>query len=85
MKDINASVAKGELPKGLDFTGKEPDVVDFAKLQYNAFYRTYEYHESKIPNGMRWLPGIDEMIKFQMKNSTSPLEQHDEKIKISER
>jgi hypothetical protein len=85
MKDINASVARGELPQGFDFSLKQPDEIDYAKIQYNAFYKTYEYHESKIPNGMKWIPGMDKIIEHQMENSKSPLEQLEEKIKISDR
>jgi hypothetical protein len=92
MKDINASFAKGELPKGFDYTkDKEEGEIDLSKIQYNAFYKSYGYHESKIPYGLRYLPGIDEIIKTNMERSKTPLEHYndkfcpDEEIKISDR
>ncbi len=92
IKDINDSIARGELPKCLDYTKQETDDIDISKIQYNAFYKSFNYHESKIPCGMRYLPGINEMIKINMNNSLTPLEEYknkfepfDEEIKISDR
>lgn len=48
---INQQLLKGELPIELDFSEREPEIIDYDKIKYQAFYKTFEYASSKFPAG----------------------------------
>ena len=73
LREINKQLKKGKLPDELNFT-LEP-TLDFERLLYNAFYRTYEYHESKFPAGYENIPGFDLIIQDLADNAKTPLEE----------
>jgi len=76
---------KGELPEELDFRHKEqtPE-IDWAKIQYNTYYRSDEYITNLFPNSMAFqnLPGSDKIIESIRDNITTPLEEMKERQKI---
>ena len=68
----------GILPDALNYTGeKQFEGVDIQKLQYNAFYRSYDFYLNKFPKGMENLPGFGKVIEhIQEKNTdNSPLKE----------
>jgi len=76
IKDLNSGI----LPDTLNFslTQRPFDIKDLQKvkeLQYNAFYKSFEYHESKFPKGHEGIPGFDKIIQSIADNSLSPLEE----------
>lgn len=78
---LNRQLEKGILPAGLNFAPQlEPVVIDLEKLKYNAFFRTYEYAESKFPPGHQCIPGFDKVIELCQKNIKSPLEEIEERL-----
>ncbi len=78
---LNRQLEKGILPAGLNFAPQlEPVVIDLEKLKYNAFFRTYEYAESKFPSGHQCIPGFDKVIELCQKNIKSPLEEIEERL-----
>ena len=77
---LNKQLEKGILPAGLNFAPQlEPLVIDLEKLKYNSFYRSYEYAESKFPEGHQSIPGFEKVIELCQKNIKSPLEEIEER------
>lgn len=66
----------GILPSQLNFTVQD-NTIDIQKLQYNAFYRSYEFYESKFSNGYQGIPGFDKVIELCAQNNqdNSPLKE----------
>ena len=80
MSDTLARIIKqlknGELPPELNFTNKEQEEIDWSKVQYNAFYKSPSFFESKFPEGLvDNLPGFDKVIESMACNAQSPLEE----------
>lgn len=86
MDQINDLLSKGILPDELNFTGeKQFEGVDVARLQYNAFYRSYGFYLNKFPQGLENLPGFNKVIEtIQEQNAdNTPLKEIIEKKSIS--
>lgn len=79
---INKSLSLGIVPKELDFTIQPVDKVDWDKVRYNSFYRSYEFAESKFPPGYDSIPGFDKIIE-QCIPKLSPLEEIEMKQNIN--
>lgn len=85
MDNINLLLSQGILPDELNFTGEKPfEGVNVARLQYNAFYRSYDYYMSRFPAGLENLPGFDKVIEsIQEQNAdNTPLKEITEKKSI---
>jgi hypothetical protein len=73
---IIKQLKNGELPPELNFTNKEQEEIDWSKVQYNAFYKSPSFFESKFPEGLvDNLPGFDKVIETMACNAQSPLEE----------
>lgn len=60
---LNEQLNQGILPEELNFSNqKQSFEIDINKIKYNAFYRTYEFYESKFPDGYQSIPGFDKII-----------------------
>lgn len=46
-----------------------------AKIQYNSFYKTFDYWADKFPSGFLNLPGADKIINHMKDNAITPLEE----------
>jgi hypothetical protein len=77
VKELNEMFNKGILPDCLNFSIAPSYEVDLEKLQYNAFYRSYEFAESKFPVGHQSIPGMDKVIGSCQCKQT-PLEEMDD-------
>jgi len=80
LSSVNLDLKNGELPNLLNYSiqnQKQP--IDLDRLKYNAFYRSYEYAESKfdpkIINLIGDKPILDLVEKLQ---NTSPFEEYNE-------
>ena len=62
IKELNKQLSKGILPDVLNYT-IEQKPLDICDLKYNAFYRSYEFVESKFPKGYESIPGFDCVIQ----------------------
>ena len=84
IRKFNELLLKGICPDELNFS-KEPQPIDISKIQYNAFYRSYEFVENKFPSGYETIPGFDKVINMIAENleSTTPLEEILEKSSIN--
>ena len=73
---IIKQLKNGELPPELNFTNKEQEEIDWSKVQYNAFYKSPSFFESKFPEGLADnLPGFDKVLENMACNAQSPLEE----------
>lgn len=77
LRELNKLLSKGILPEELDFTVKPRPEIDINKIKYNAFYRSFEYAESKFPPGYENIPGFENIIESvrQELEQISPLEE----------
>jgi hypothetical protein len=81
---IIKQLKNGELPPELNFTNKEQEEIDWSKVQYNAFYKSPSFFESKFPEGLADnLPGFDKVIESMACNAQSPLEEMLQRIEES--
>ena len=71
---INKMLENGELPRELDFSIQHSDKIDWDKVRYNSFYRSYEFAESKFPAGYDSIPGFDKIVE-QCIPQLTPLEE----------
>ena len=73
---IIKQLKNGELPPELNFTNKEQEEIDWSKVQYNAFYKSPSFFESKFPEGLADnLQGFDKVLETMAENAQSPLEE----------
>lgn len=82
LQQLNAGI----LPDELNYTNeKKFEGVDVAKLQYNAFYRSYDFYLNKFPQGFDNLPGFSKVVEhIQEKNAVNtPLKEIEKKSVIN--
>ena len=66
---------QGILPDSLNFSlPKKTEHIDVSKIQYNAFYKTFEYWSNKFPEGHQSIPGFDKIINNLAENALTPLQ-----------
>jgi hypothetical protein len=83
---FNKLLQQGICPAELNFgSNKEKEPLDMSKLQYNAFYRTYEYHLSKIPKPLHKIPGIEKLVQSRMDEYVDSLKENLNSIHIDEK
>ena len=77
VRKLNESLEKGILPPELFFgISHEPyEELDWAKVQYNTFYKTNDYFLSKLPKPIHSLPGIENIIEHMRDKAMTPLEE----------
>ena len=64
VRKLNEQLEKGILPIELNFSVEQQNnIIDFEKLKYNAFYRSYEFYENKFPKGYENIPGFNKIIE----------------------
>jgi len=62
IKELNKQLSNGVLPDVLNY-GIEQKPLNICELKYNAFYRSYEFVESKFPKGYDSIPAFDCIIQ----------------------
>ena len=84
INELNKQLMSGMLPDELNFSIKREFVLDLDKIKYNAFYRSYEFYESKFPKGYESIPGFDKIIESIVENSKdkTPLDEMLQREKI---
>lgn len=64
IKNLNKQLLDGEIPKELNFGLQNVNGnIDWDKVRYNSFYRSYEFAQSKFPPGHESIPGFDKVIE----------------------
>lgn len=80
---LNRGILPDNFKFGETFANSKNSTIDLNKLKYNAFYKSYEFHANKFPNGYSSIPGFDKIIESIADNSKSPLEEMTEREKIN--
>jgi hypothetical protein len=77
LRNLNKQLMRGVLPDELNFTIQARPEIDINKIKYNAFYRSYEFAESKFPEGYECIPGFSKVIDLVVDDleQTTPLEE----------
>ena len=71
IKSINNSFINGFIPNCL-FYNASPEYnmsIDMNKIQYNNYYQSYEFFESKFPKGYDNIIGFSDVINDMSKNA----------------
>ena len=71
IKSINNSFINGFIPNCL-FYNASPEYnmsIDMNKIQYNNYYQSYEFFESKFPKGYDNIIGFSDIIEEMSKNA----------------
>ena len=77
INELNKQLMSGMLPDELNFSIKREFALDLDKIKYNAFYRSYEFYESKFPKGYESIPGFEKIIESIVEKSVdkTPLDE----------
>lgn len=77
INELNKQLMSGVLPDELNFSIKREFALDLDKIKYNAFYRSYEFYESKFPKGWESIPGFEKIIESIVEKSVdkTPLDE----------
>ena len=59
IQDLNNNI----LPVELMFVKNEEEALDLSKLQYNTFYRTFDYYDSLMPQCLKNIPGYEKIVE----------------------
>ncbi len=67
-----------ELPYELDYNtvprNSKTFELDWEKLNYNGYYKSYAFYASKFSGDFSSIPGFEQVIEEMVKNSKYPLE-----------
>ena len=72
----------GEVPDSLCYTQQKQESIDWSKLLYNNYYRSFEFQASRFPPGFQSIPGFAQVIQHMADNAKSPLEVYEERNAI---
>ena len=72
--EVVKKVNSGVLPTELNFTLEQPE-LDWSKVLFNTYYKSYEFHSSKFPDGFEKLPAFNSIINHMIENAKTPLEE----------
>ena len=80
IKQLNNLIRSDILPDEINYSclrQQNQNTVDISKLQYNAFYRSYDFFMSKYPKGMETIPGFTDYIDYvvETKVDNTPLKE----------
>ena len=81
VNEINNMMENDILPDVLNFTLQDKS-LDWDKVTYND-YNSFDFFAKKWFNGWQSIKGLDMVIQEIADNSTSPLEEMNERIKLS--
>lgn len=83
ISEINEMFLRGQLPDSLNFKmlNDLSNVIDLEKLKYNAFYRSYEFAESKFPKGIKGCEYMRGVVESCIP-TLSPLEEYNLRVNV---
>jgi hypothetical protein len=83
IREINRMIDNNIIPNAFNFTLQEKETIDWDKLTYND-YNSFDNCSKKFTKGWETIPGFDLIIQEIADNITSPLEEMNERLRISE-
>jgi hypothetical protein len=78
---FNKMLLNGMIPNQLNYKEQKPDEIDWDKVRYNSFYRSFEFTEQKFPPGHECIPGFDKVIESCIPTK-SPLQEIEERSQV---
>jgi len=69
IKSINNSFINGFIPNCLFYNIDYNMSIDMNKIQYNNYYQSYEFFESKFPKGYDNIIGFSDVIENMATNA----------------
>ena len=84
IKKFNKMFSEGQLPEEFDYSIKPTEEIDWSKVKYNTFYKEPDFFINRFPEGFENIPGFDKIIDKMVDNVLSPLEEMEERSKITE-
>jgi len=64
MEKLNEDLNNGIVPPELDFSNKlQESNIDWNKVLYNSFYRSYEFYEKRYAKEIAGIPGFDQVVR----------------------
>jgi hypothetical protein len=84
IKKFNKMFSEGQLPEEFDYSIKPTEEIDWSKVKYNTFYKEPDFFIKRFPEGFENIPGFDKIIDKMVDNVLSPLEEMEERSKITE-
>lgn len=65
MEKINEDLNNGIVPPELDFSNGfgTGTTIDWNKVLYNSFYRSYEFYEKRYAKEIAGIPGFDQVVR----------------------
>ena len=87
MKRMNEMLKQGILPPELDFGNQENGEIDWNMVRYNTFYKTPEFVLERFPNSEAFLnlPGGLDILSEMAEKMTTPLDEIEERRKVSDK
>ena len=82
VNEINEMMENDILPDVLNFSLEEKSNLDWDKVTYND-YNSFDFFAKKFYNGWQSIKGFDKVIQEIADNSTSPLEEMNDRIKLA--
>lgn len=58
IEDLN----NGIVPSELDYSNHNDGTIDWNKVLYNSFYRSYEFYEKRYAKEIAGIPGFDQVV-----------------------
>jgi hypothetical protein len=77
--EISKLLDKQIVPSCLHFQLEETDNINWDKVSYNDYYKSFDFFASKFPNGWQSIPGFDKVIEEMAINAPSPLDEMKER------
>jgi len=71
------------LPSQLDYNLNPVINYDVNKIQYNSYYKSFEFFDSKFPSGFENMPGYYNIINEIKNNAKTPLDEMNDRLNLS--
>jgi hypothetical protein len=63
MEKLNEDLNNGIVPPELDFSNRTETNIDWNKVLYNSFYRSYEFYEKRYAKEIAGISGFDHVVR----------------------
>lgn len=81
---LNEDLEKGILPFELDLSNGFRPVIDWEKLKYNAFYRSYEFYADRYKNEIKGIPYfykvVEKIVEQKEEEKNAPSREYEQRF-----
>jgi hypothetical protein len=86
MEKLNEDLNNGIVPPELDFSNRTESNIDWNKVLYNSFYRSYEFYEKRYAKEIAGIPGFDQVVRNIVETKEAekidPLTEYNNRISV---